>query len=123
METRIIDAAHLEDIDAWERANKAKLLTAELLGDGTARAKVLPVADLDWWINVWNCKADLVIGDTYADELYTLDTEALAALTVAVVYEDHGAAVNLSGQYYPLSDKSAGAFARLMETAEPRDQD
>lgn len=123
IEERIIEAAALQDVAGWERANSAKLLQAELLGDGTARAEVLPVAGVDWWINVWNCKADLVIGEDYAGDLFDLDTEALAALTVQVIYQDHNSGINLSGQYYPLSQDSRAAFAHLMETAKPKGSD
>ncbi len=124
LQTRTIDAAELVDVAGWEQRNRAKLIQAELLPGGQARATLLPVADLAWYVNVWNCRADLVLvdaqGERCAEELYDLDAAALDALTDLVIYEDHGAAVNVSGRYYPLSDESRAAFARLMETAKPR---
>jgi hypothetical protein len=125
METRIIDAAALQDVAGWERANGAKVLQAELLGDGRARAEVLPVATLAWYVNVWNCRADLVLvtgeGERCAEELFDLDAAALDALTDRVIYEDHCGAVNMSGWYHPLSGESLALFDRLMAMARPRE--
>lgn len=122
-EIRLIDAAALEDVAGWERANSAKLLQAEILGDGRARAEVLPVAEVSWFVNVWNCKADLVLvtgeGERYADELLDLQPANLDALTASVISEN-GGGINMSGRYYPQSPESRQLFAWLMERAKAK---
>lgn len=124
-ESVIVDAATMQDAAAWaawELTNSAKILGGELLGDGTARAEIMRVADLSWYVNVWNCKGDLMLAnnegaDTPAGDLFDLDAGDLAALIGQVVEGDHQSYLNMSGLYYPLSEESQAAFARLMATA------
>ncbi len=74
-----------------------------------------------WSLDVHNGKAELMFGGHSADELFDLDAELLAALTVQVVYHDHDSTINMSGRYYPLSEKSRELFDRLMAKAKPKE--
>ena len=118
-----IDATRLSDIPALEQALGGKFLQAEILG-AKAEVTILPVASLEFFVNVWNCRAELYLahgGDcTLADEVLELDAELLEELLDHVVYDDNDGAINISGQYFPTSDESLALFHRLMETAAPK---
>jgi len=121
-ETMITDAAALQDRAAWERANRAKLLTVEILPDGKARAEVLRVGDVRWCISVRNCRGVLMLTDdgenyTPAGALFDLDAAALGALIVQVVEQDFHSTLDQSGTYFPLTKESRAAFMLLMATA------
>lgn len=116
-----VDANRLNDIPALEEALGGKFLQAELLEGGKAEVSLLPVASLDFFVNVWNCQAQLYLAYggacELAEEVLDLDAEAVQELIDLVVYDDNGGAINMSGLYYPTSDESAAAFLRVMETA------
>lgn len=119
-----VDTTRLSDIPALEKALGGKFLQAEILPSGKAEVTILPVASLEFFVNVWNCQAELYLaygGDcTPADEVLELDAEALEELIERVVYDDNDGAINISGQYFPQSEESLALFSRLMETAKPK---
>ena len=117
-----VDVARLSDIPALEKALGGKFLQTEILPSGKAEVTILPVASLEFFVNVWNCQAELVLahgGDcTPAEEVLELDAELLEELVNQVVYDDNDGAINLSGQYFPQSKESLALFGRLIETAD-----
>ena len=84
----------------------------------------LPVASLDFFVNVWNCQAELYLAHgsdcTSAEEVLELDAEALEELLDRVVYDDNDGAINISGQYFPQSEESLALFSRLTSSARPK---
>jgi hypothetical protein len=110
----------LQDIPALERKHKGKLLTAQINGE-TATAEFIPVASLEFFVDVRNCNAWLCVGawggELHYEDDYTLDADLLEQLKDRVIYDDNDGAINFSGQYYPQSRKSAQLFRRLMKTA------
>jgi hypothetical protein len=127
MQRVAVDANRLNDIPALERALEGKFLQAEILAGGKAEVTILPVASLDFFVNVWNCQAELYLvhgGDcTPAEDVVDLDPEGLQALIDQVIYEDNDGAINMSGQYFPTSEESLAAFRRLMATAKPKQEE
>lgn len=119
-----VDANRLNDIPALEKALGGKFLQANLLPGGKAEVTILPVASLEFFVNVWNCQAELYLahgGDcTPAEEVLEMDALALEALVEQVVYGDNEGGINMSGQYFPTSEESLAAFQRVMETATPK---
>lgn len=115
-----VDAGRLSDIPALGQALGGKFIEAEISGD-KAEVTILPVASLEFSVNVWNCQAELyLVHDndyTLAEDVLDLDPEAVQALVDQVVHEDNGGAINMSGMYYPTSEESLAAFRRVMETA------
>jgi hypothetical protein len=118
-----VDTDRLNDIPALEAALGGKFLQAELLAGGKAEVTILPVASLDFFVNVWNCQAELYLAHggncTPAEEVLEMDAEAVKMLIDRVVYDDNNGAINMSGQYFPTSEESLAAFRQVMETATP----
>jgi len=125
MYTRVqVPTNKLKNIPALERELGAKVIDAVINGE-SATVSVLPVADLSWCVDVWNCRADLALvgkdgAHTYIDEQFEVDADQLEALIDRVVYDDNGGALNISGKYWPRSKASLRAFARLMANARPK---
>jgi len=115
-----VDAGRLSDIPALEQALGGKFIQAEISGD-KAEVTILPVPSLEFFVNVWSCRAELYLvhggNCTPAGEVLELDAEAAQALVDQVVYEDNDGAINMSGMYYPTSQESLALFQRVMETA------
>lgn len=114
----------LADIPALERKHKAKFLQANILGE-EAVVEMLPVADLGFFVNVWNCQGFLVLVDGENETLVTedewqYDQELYGKLVERVIYDDNNGAINWSGRYFPQSKESLALFSRLMETATPK---
>jgi len=119
-----VDAARLCDIPALEKALGGKFLQAEILPSGKAEVTILPVASLEFFVNVWNCQAELYLahgGDcTPAEQVLELDADLLEELQDRVVYDDNDGAINISGQYFPQSEESLALFSRLTSSARPK---
>ena len=119
-----VDAARLSDIPALEKALGGKFLQAEILTSGKAEVTILPVASLEFFVNVWNCQAELYLahgGDcTPAEQVLELDADLLEELQDRVVYDDNDGAINISGQYFPQSEESLALFSRLTSSARPK---
>jgi len=119
-----VDVARLSDIPALEKALGGKFLQAEILPSGKAEVTILPVASLDFYVDVWNCQAELYLAHggkcTPAEEVLELDAELLEELVDQVVYDDNDGAINMSGQYFPQSEESLALFGRLMGAARPK---
>jgi len=119
-----VDAARLSDIPALEKALGGKFLQAEILPSGKAEVTILPVASLEFFVNVWNCQAELYLahgGDcTPAEQVLELDADLLEELQDRVVYDDNDGAINISGQYFPQSEESLALFSRLTSSARPK---
>ncbi len=114
-----IDPAQLGDVRHLERKYSAKFLLAEVWPDGYTVAELEPVADLGWYIEVWNDDARLVLvredgSCVDASEELELDADLLSDLVAQVVYEDHGSDRSVNRAYYPLSRRSVELFQRLM---------
>jgi hypothetical protein len=109
----------LKDIPALEKKHHAKFIQACVRG-GRAIVKLLyPVERLDSedvYVNVWNCRATLVIGEkTEKDFALSEDQkDALERLKEYVVYTENGGAINWSGQYF-LSEYSVGLLKAILE--------
>ena len=67
---------------------------------------------MDWYVNVWNCQATIVVDDEPLD-IEDFDRELYAEL-VWHVMDSLGGAINLSGQYYPQDAEALEMFERLL---------
>jgi hypothetical protein len=117
-----VDAAELGDVWRLERSHKAKLLYAEVWPDGHAIAELQPVADVSWYIDVWNRVARLMLVrddgcQVCASHELKIDDELLDKLITQVIYQDHHSDRNISRVYYPLSQESVELFQHLMTRA------
>lgn len=119
-----VDTNRLNDIPALEAALEGKFLQAEILPGGKAEVTMLPVASLDFFVNVWNCAGELYLshgGDcTPADDVLEMDAEAVQALIDRVVCDDNDGGINMSGQYFPQSEESVAMFRALMDNSTPK---
>lgn len=124
--TRVeIDPKELADVWRLERRHCAKLLFAQVWLDGRAVAELQPVADVGWYIDVWNRVARLVLVTddrmhVYADDELELDADLLDELVTQVICHDHNSDRDIARAYYPLSQKSVELFRRLMARARPK---
>lgn len=113
-ETMIVKTDELRDIESWQDKHNRIVLSAEHLGDGTSRVVALATANTHWYVNVWSCLADVVtIGTDGEPRIIEGDADQLQAVIDHVVHDDHGGALNISGQYYPLSAESERLFQEL----------
>ena len=104
------------DIEQLEREMHAHFLWAEVAADGKLIAHMLPTT-ADFWVNVWNCRGTIVIGDTYIhDGNFDYDDKLYEELVNTVVYDDNDGAINWSGLYYPRTYKSARLFKKFLKT-------
>ena len=60
MRTVSVNVGRLHDIPALEAALEGRLLSAQITGE-RAEVTVLPVADLRFFVNVWNCQAEVYV--------------------------------------------------------------
>lgn len=115
-----VGANRLSDIPALEAALEGKFLYAEVKG-GKAEVTLLPVASLDFFINVWNCQGDLYLAHggkcTLADDVLEMDTRAVQTLINRVVCDDNEGGINMSGQYFPQSEESVAMFRAILDNA------
>jgi hypothetical protein len=117
----------LADIPALERKHKAKLLQAHILGE-EAIAEMLPVASLEFFIDVWNCQGTLVLVDGEQETWVTkdewqYDQELYGELVERVVYDDNDGAINMSGRYYAQTEESEGLFHKLLAQMQKRQKE
>jgi len=112
----------LHNLPELERRHRAKFIQAHIDGD-TAVVEMVPVADLGFYVNVWNCRGNVVIctetDQFLLDDLYCYDEDMADAL-IAQVLEEYDAGINMSGQYWPRSRKSISLFKKLMQSARPK---
>lgn len=120
-----VDPSRLSDIPALERDLSAKFIGATITETGRAEAEMLPVADLRFWVDVQNLRAEIYL--EYGGHIEPLDEvmesydHGLAErLITQVVEKDNGGAFNMSGQYFPTSEESVELFEKLMEGAKPK---
>ncbi|RME44259.1 MAG: hypothetical protein D6791_13635 [Chloroflexi bacterium] len=123
-----VDPAELANVWELERRYNAKLLFAEVWPNGHAMVELQPVADVGWYIDVWDRRARLVLvreegGHVYADEVLELDPQMLHDLTTQVVCNDHGSSWDINRVYYPLSRESVELFHQLMAKARTKKND
>ena len=126
METTIIKTSAMADIPALERELGGKFLSAQILGE-LAIVSLLPVASLEFFIDVRNCRGTLVLVDEKGKEAWITEEEweynpdLYQQLIDRVVYDDNDGAINLSGRYYPQSSKSLELFQALVQTLKKKE--
>jgi len=112
----------LKDIRALEQKFQAKFLQAELLEE-EAIVEMLPVASLDFFVYVYNCKATLVlVGETLAEmhvaitnDEWKYNEELYQKLVDQVIYEDNDGSITWSGNYWPQSEESLSLFKEFLK--------
>ena len=119
-----VDPSRLNDIPALERALGGKFIGAEMRGS-RAVVEILPVTDLRFWVDVRNLKGEIYLeygGHTEPlDEIMeSYDRDLAQELIAQVVEGDNGGALNMSGMYFPTSQKSIALFEQLMQSAKPK---
>jgi len=114
-----VPIGELKDIQALEQKFQAKFLQAEL-GEEEAIVEMLPVASLDFFVYVYNCKATLallkgvvVLGITKDEWEY--DEELYQELIDQVIYEDNDGSITWSGNYWPQSEESLALFREFLK--------
>lgn len=116
-----VKTSELADIPALEKHHGGKLLRAEILGD-EAVVEFLPVASLEFFVDVWNCQGTVVLvkegEEIYIDEDegWEYDPELYNRLVEHVVYDDNDGAINWSGRYWPQSKESLQLFRTFLGT-------
>lgn len=120
-----IDAAQLDNVRQLEWQYNAKFVHAEVWPDGHTVIELQPVADVSWYIDVWDRQARLVLvrGDgshVNAEDELELDAELLDAVVRQVIYEDHNSDRDVNRAYFPLSQESVNLFQRLMAKVRSR---
>lgn len=115
------------EISDFERENNVRFLRGEVTEKGTD-ADVVDVSG-GFFVNVWDWTGTIVqivdAGDRNADvyitcDEYEYDEKVYEMLVDNVVYSDSHSGMNVSGIYYPTSEKSVELFTRLMKTVKPR---
>jgi len=109
----------LEDVRALEQKFQAKFLQAELL-EKEAIVEMLPVASLDFFVYVYNCKATLALMDgamalDITEDEWEYDKELLQELIDRVIYEDNDGSTTWSGNYWPQSKESLALFEEFLK--------
>ena len=107
----------LQDLKALEERLSGRVIRGVIEG-ATATVEYVPAATLSWYVNVWNCRGAIVTTDPDLDGLLATagDRALYQELINLVVYDDHDAAINVSGRYVPRSDAALETFDRLLAT-------
>ena len=114
----------LADIPALERKHQAKLLQAHILGE-EAIAEMVPVASLEFFVDVWNCQGTLVLVDGeqetwVTEDEWQYDPQLYGELVERVIYDDNDGAINMSGRYYPQTEESGELFHKVLVSMEKK---
>jgi len=116
-----------QDVREYELKNKVKVVSGELKPEGLY-ADIIDIS-AGFFIDVWNCQGRVVLWGEKEDwsdnkyitsDEYQYDEKLHEELVNTVIYDDNDGAINMSGHYYPQSEKSQELFKEFIQTVKKK---
>lgn len=108
----IITAPYQTLCEELDRKYSAKFLEGEVR-DGVLHAMMAPIKkadDIVLFVNVWNCQASLAVDEGHTTRNIEVPTKLQAKFDKAaekIIYDENHGMINMSGLYYPKTERSA----------------